>query len=160
MSGIEFGQAFNRLRESLIRLGMRKFGLPEVEAEDAACECGLRAWRHIHNYRDETGIDGFEKWIFTIFTNILRDSKKNSIKREVATDPFLMMKYGYSAPCKCATMSDVDLTRLSEHQRQVVEDRVDGYTWREIAERHRINIETVRRRLKSAVHVLRVELAG
>jgi RNA polymerase sigma-70 factor (ECF subfamily) len=142
-----FAWLLDRYRARAMRLAMQVLGRPD-EAEDAAQEAFIRAFRNIRSFRGESR---FATWFFHIVLRVCLDKKR--LKRwesEIAWDDAIEP----AAPPDAADTRMVVrslLDRLSPPMRAALILReVEGLEYEEIAHALGIPVGTVRSRLSAA----------
>jgi RNA polymerase sigma-70 factor (ECF subfamily) len=132
-----------------------------AQAEDAAQEAMVRAWRDLPSLRDP---ERFEGWLYRLLIHACHDQRRQA-RHELRIDE-LIPGQGRWQPDASAQLADRDeidrgLERLTADQRAVVVLRYYlGLSDAEIAQATRIPLGTVKSRLNRALSALRAALAA
>lgn len=144
------GFLLGRYRERAIRLASHVLGRP-AEAEDAAQEAFIRAFRHIRSYRGESR---FYTWLYHIVVRVCIEKQRRA--RWKAETP---LEDGWALHCLVDKSGQSDtrilvetlMKELSPPMRATLVLReLDGLEYEEIAEVLGVPVGTVRSRLNSA----------
>jgi RNA polymerase sigma-70 factor (ECF subfamily) len=137
------------------------------EARDVAQEAFLRAFRHLHSFKEEAR---FSSWLYQIALNLCRDRLRRRRGREFVSLDVVTEAAPAALRAEPSALERVeaqDLSRviaaavdtLSEEQREVVVlKEYQGLTFPEIAEVLGVPVSTVKTRLYRALSQLRVKL--
>jgi RNA polymerase sigma-70 factor, ECF subfamily len=161
---IDTADAFSRLAarhlDSAYRLASVVLGDP-TEAEDAAHDAAVLAWRHFGTLRDP---ERFEQWFCRIVLNVCRDRLRRQRRRPVAELPSQETQTALRAPDQAGRLVTRDaldraFVRLEpDHQIVVALRFYRDLTVEEIARRLAIPEGTVKSRLHHALRRLRAEM--
>ena len=144
------GRLLGRYRERAVRLASHVLGRPS-EAEDAAQEAFIRAFRHIGSYRGESR---FYTWLYHIVVRVCIERQRRA--RWKAEAP---LEEHWALHCLVDRSSQSDTRMLVEAlmrelsppiRTTLVLREVEGLEYEEIAEVLSIPLGTVRSRLNSA----------
>jgi len=130
-------------------------------AEDAAQECFIRAWEHLHRYRPRSA---FRNWLYRIATNCALTELRRA-KTEVDADDVQLRdeRQGPEARLeqleRAAAVQSAVLSLPEASRSALVLREYEGLSYRDIAETLGIPVGTVMSRLNYARRLLRSALA-
>lgn len=158
-------QAFGKLvrchRSSVVNVIYRMCGDAGV-AEDAAQECFIRAWQHIHSYRPRSA---FRNWLYRIATNCAI-SELRRVKPVIDVDelPLSDERQGPEVRTEhreqAAAVQAAILALPAASRNALILREYEGLSYRDIADTLEIPIGTVMSRLNYARRRLRETLAS
>lgn len=153
-----------RYQSRVYGLALTILGDPD-DAEEAAQEAFVRAWRHAEVYEPARG--GVAPWLLTIARNVAIDARR--MRRAVPVDPaarmFVEQPADEAGPDE-PRLGDDEARRVraaiaalpAEQGRALVLAALCGRTAREIAEIERAPLGTIKTRIRTAMLKLRAEL--
>ncbi len=130
------------------------------EAEDCVQDVFVRAWRSRHSYRPD--LASIRTWLFAIARNVIVDAHRARARRPQPREA----DHDHRSPVADRTAASLDrlvvteaLARLTrEHREVVVQIRLRGLTYEELAERTGVPIATLRTRMYYGLKALREAL--
>ena len=143
------GRLLERYRDRAVRLASHVLGRP-AEAEDAAQEAFIRAFRHIRTYRGESR---FYTWLYHIVVRVCIERQRRARWRAELPLDGHWGKHAEDRACSSDTRVLVEalMRQLSPEMRATLALReLDGLEYEEIAQVLGVPVGTVRSRLNSA----------
>ncbi len=156
-----FGELVRRHREGVVNVVYRMCGDAAL-AEDAAQECFIRAWQHLHSYRPRSA---FRNWLYRIATNCaISELRRAKPMVDVDDHPLSDDRRGPEASAaqreRAAAVQAAILALPAAGRSTLILREYEGLSYRDIAETLGIPIGTVMSRLNYARRRLRDALAG
>ncbi|HEU4965217.1 MAG TPA: RNA polymerase sigma factor SigW [Bacilli bacterium] len=165
-----FGELVELYKDKLYNLGYRMLGNPQ-EAEDAAQEAFLRAYKNIHKYDPK---HKFSTWIYRIATNLCIDKLRKK-KADYSLDAELDGAEGNDMYARLAAPTETpEVETVREEMRAEVQQAIDNLpesyraavilkylhdmSLQEISEVLEIPVSTVKTRVHRGREALRKEL--
>ena len=156
-----FGELVRRHRAGVVNVVYRMCGDAAL-AEDAAQECFIRAWQHLHTYRPQSP---FRNWLYRIATNCAINELRR-VKPVVDIDDLYLPddrrgpEAGAEQRERAAAVQAAILALPAAGRSALILREYEGLSYRDIAETLDIPIGTVMSRLNYARRLLRDALAG
>lgn len=147
-----YGWLLTRYRQRAVRLAAHILRRPE-EAEDAAQEAFIRAFRNLHRFRRQ---GRFYTWLYQIVVRVCLERKRSARWRSERPASELLAPSAHRSVAEAGStdrrlLVEELLDRLSPEMRATLALReLEGLEYAEIAETLEIPIGTVRSRLNAA----------
>jgi len=156
-----FSELVRRHRTGVVNVVYRMCGDAAL-AEDAAQECFIRAWQHLHSYRPQSA---FRNWLYRIATNCaISELRRSKPVVDVDDLPLPDDRRGPEAGAeqreRAAAVQAAILALPPAGRSTLILREYEGLSYRDIAETLDIPIGTVMSRLNYARRRLRDALAG
>lgn len=161
-SAYAFQLIFDRYRNHIYRVALSFLKTP-AGAEEVVQDVFIKLWYHRKNL---TEIKSLESWLYVVAKNVTLNQMKKNAHEWIARN-----KYSNQHPdSECSTEQTVDLheyqtwlnqtlSKLPEQQRKVYQmARMDGLSYKEIAEVMNLSPLTVKKHMARALEYLRKSL--
>lgn len=156
-----FGELVRRHRSGVVNVVYRMCGDATL-AEDAAQECFIRAWRHLHGYKPRSA---FRNWLYRIATNYaISELRRAKPVADIDDLPLSDDRRGPEAIAeqkeRAAAVRTAILALPAVGRSTLILREYEGLSYRDIADTLDIPIGTVMSRLNYARRRLREALSG